>query len=424
MKADPVVQRGQQLFGQYCAGCHGPAGKGDGISGQNLPIKPQDLTVGAQLNPLPDRSCSTSSLTVPSRSGCLRSCPASSRISPISRSKRSSRYVRTLAEPTFNPNGVLPVPAKREGPVQPIFFSHLIHAGSMQIACQYCHADARRSSSAGIPSVERCMGCHKIIAAEGNPEVTKLHGYWERKEPIPWVRVFKVPEFANFTHKPHVQAGVQCQTCHGRIEAMERVSATTGQNLPNDLLNLTGMNVPPTKLTMGWCVECHRSVNVKRSPRDPEHRDAAGAVREGSERKRAGEAERAARMRDLPPLSDGADRHAAVRFRRPPIPDGRGGKGADAMPKARSSHWQRSFARSGQGSTAGSFAPSNPRSTSIIAALRRAPKATVEIGTVEAPGVSCTLVAEVRKGMITRVKPLPCVGCKRRRLAKTKLKGS
>src|SRR5262245_49147421 len=54
MKADPVVQRGQQLFTQYCATCHGPGGKGDGISGQNLPIKPQDLTVGAQLNPLPD----------------------------------------------------------------------------------------------------------------------------------------------------------------------------------------------------------------------------------------------------------------------------------------------------------------------------------------------------------------------------------
>ena len=106
------------------------------------------------------------------------------------------------------------------------------------------------------------MGCHKIIAAEGNPEVGKLQGYWERKEPIPWVRVFKVPEFVQYPHKPHIQAGLQCQTCHGRIEAMERVHATTGQNLPNDLLNLTGMNVPPTTLTMGWCVECHRSVNV------------------------------------------------------------------------------------------------------------------------------------------------------------------
>ncbi len=115
---------------------------------------------------------------------------------------------------------------------------------------------------AGIPSVERCMGCHKIVAAQGNPEVQKLQGYWDRKEPIPWIRVFKVPEYVYFAHKQHVQVGLQCQTCHGRIEAMERVAATTGQNLPNDLLNLAGMNVPPTTLTMGWCVECHRSVNT------------------------------------------------------------------------------------------------------------------------------------------------------------------
>jgi DNA-directed RNA polymerase subunit RPC12/RpoP len=147
--------------------------------------------------------------------------------------------------------------------VQPIFFSHVIHAGSYQIACQYCHAGARRSSAAGVPSVERCMGCHKIVAAEGNPEVKKIHEYWERKEPIPWLRIFKVPEHAQFTHKPHVQAGVQCQTCHGRIEAMERVHAETGQNIINDLKNLAGIPNQPPKLTMGWCIECHRTANAK-----------------------------------------------------------------------------------------------------------------------------------------------------------------
>jgi DNA-directed RNA polymerase subunit RPC12/RpoP len=137
-------------------------------------------------------------------------------------------YVRTLAQPAYDPKGVLPVATTRQGPEQPIFFSHVIHAGSYQIACQYCHSGARRSNAAGVPSVERCMGCHKIVAAEGNPEVKKLHGYWDRQEPIPWVRIFKVPEHAQFTHKQHVQAGVQCQTCHGRIEAMERVHAETG----------------------------------------------------------------------------------------------------------------------------------------------------------------------------------------------------
>ncbi len=261
-KPDAAVQRGQQIFGQYCTPCHGPAGKGDGVSGQNLPIRPQDLTVGAQLNPLPDSFLFNIIANSGQSVGLSPLMPSFTPYLSDVQIHEVIRYVRTLAQPPFDPRGVLPIPAKREGPVQPIFFSHVIHAGSMQMACQYCHANARRSSAAGIPSVERCMGCHKIVAAQGNPEVQKLQGYWDRKEPIPWVRVFKLPEFVDFTHKRHIQVGVQCQTCHGRIETMERVAAVTGQNLPNDLLNLTGMSVPPTTLTMGWCVECHRSANV------------------------------------------------------------------------------------------------------------------------------------------------------------------
>jgi mono/diheme cytochrome c family protein len=262
MKSDPRIQRGQQVFAQYCATCHGAEGKGDGISAQNLPIKPQNLTEGRILNPLPDSFLFGIVAHGAQTVGLSPLMPAFKPHLSDTQINEVIAYVRTLAQPAFDPKAVLPIPAKREGPVQPIFFSHVIHAGSMQISCQYCHVNARRSSAAGIPSVERCMGCHKIIAAQGNPEVQKLHDYWERKEPIPWVRVFKVPEFVYYPHKPHIQAGMQCQTCHGRIEAMERVAAKTGQNLPNDLLNLTGMSVPPTPLTMGWCVECHRSVNV------------------------------------------------------------------------------------------------------------------------------------------------------------------
>jgi mono/diheme cytochrome c family protein len=262
MKVDPKVQRGQQAFTQYCASCHGPEGKGDGISGQNLPIKPQNLAEGRQLNPLPDSFLYSVIAHGAQSVGLSPLMPAFKPYLSDFQIDDVIAYVRTLAQPPFDPKGVLPIPAKREGPVQPIFFSHVIHAGSMQISCQYCHANARRGSAASIPSVERCMGCHKIVAAQGNPEVEKLQGYWERKEPIPWVRVFKVPEFAQFPHNQHIRAGLQCQTCHGRIEAMEQVAAKTGQNIPNDLLNLAGMNVTPTKLTMGWCVECHRAVNA------------------------------------------------------------------------------------------------------------------------------------------------------------------
>ena len=258
-----VLGRGKQMYVQYCASCHGDAGKGDGPGGANLAVKPQDLSVGAVMNPLPDEFLHRIIADGPQSVGL-------SALMPPFRPQLGDRqineiiaYVRTLAQPAYDPAKVLPVTATREGPVQPIFFSHVIHTGSYQIACQYCHAGARRSSAAGVPSVEMCMGCHKIVAAQGNEQVQKLHAYWNKQEPIPWLRVFKVPEYVQFAHKNHIQAGLVCQTCHGRIEAMEQVHAVTGQNMINDAMNLAAMPVPAPTLTMGWCVECHRAVNEK-----------------------------------------------------------------------------------------------------------------------------------------------------------------
>ena len=85
------------------------------------------------------------------------------------------------------------------------------------------------------------MGCHKIIGAQDNPEIGKIHGYSQRGEPIPWVRVFKLPEFTHFPHKPHIRAELACQTCHGPIERMRVVGAQTGPRLVNDLAILVGM---------------------------------------------------------------------------------------------------------------------------------------------------------------------------------------
>jgi mono/diheme cytochrome c family protein len=261
---DVRVQRGKQVYAQYCAHCHGAEGKGDGVSGQALPIKPQNLTEGRVLNPLPDHML----FAVIAQGGqAIGLSPLMQGFKPQLSDPQIHdviAYIRTLAQPPYDPAKVLPVPEKRTGPVQPIFFSHVIHTGSYQIDCQYCHANARRSTPAGLPSVERCMGCHKIVAAQGNPEVQKLQAYWERKEPIPWVRVFKVPEYVYFPHKNHVQAGLACQNCHGRVEALERVNVGSygaGQNTVNDVLNLVGFTPIPPKLTMGWCVECHRAAN-------------------------------------------------------------------------------------------------------------------------------------------------------------------
>jgi Cytochrome c7 and related cytochrome c/Class III cytochrome C family len=159
-------------------------------------------------------------------------------------------------------------PASAKPSVQPINFPHNVHAGTYKIDCQYCHSDARRSEYAGIPSVERCMGCHKITAAD-RPEIKKLAEFAAKRESIPWTRVYKLPEFTYFPHKAHIRAEVACQTCHGPVETMTTVGASTGPTLVNDMLNLVGFRPSPRPLTMGWCVECHRQQNATRRTQAP-----------------------------------------------------------------------------------------------------------------------------------------------------------
>ncbi len=156
-------------------------------------------------------------------------------------------------------------------PVQPLAYSHRLHAGELQIDCQYCHSGAQRSRYAGIPSASVCMNCHRLIKAprsairaeelaaekEGrapekviSPELAKLYqalalddsfltGGGAEQQPIRWERIHQLPDFVYFDHRPHVAAGVQCQKCHGPIETMERVRQMES-------------------LSMGWCIDCHR----------------------------------------------------------------------------------------------------------------------------------------------------------------------
>ncbi len=185
----------------------------------------------------------------------------------------------TLAQSTLAPNGTvdskaprgildaktmgknqsaLAKKAKLDPNLQPIAFSHELHAGKNQIDCQYCHLYARRSNSAGVPPVYVCAGCHQAVATD-RPEVKKVMDYWKRQEPIPWVKVFDLPDFVRFPHQKHVNAqnktfpeGVPCQTCHGEIQTMAVVKKQDKR---------FG--------TMGWCLECHLSVpgvkNAKRA---------------------------------------------------------------------------------------------------------------------------------------------------------------
>lgn len=231
---------GRAIFERYCVACHGAGGKGDGEAAGALPIKPPDLSDGRLMNGIPDDFLAT---VIARGAGAVGLAPQMPGFQPplTDREIRDVvAYIRTLAVPPYRPAPTPAVAYQAPVPVQPIEFSHVIHAGSYRIDCQYCHADARRSAYAGLPSVERCMGCHKIVAAQGNPEVQKLHDYWNRGVPIPWVRIHKVPGFVYFPHKRHVQVGLACQTCHGPVERMQRVA-----------------QVAP--LTMGWCVQCHNS---------------------------------------------------------------------------------------------------------------------------------------------------------------------
>lgn len=123
-------------------------------------------------------------------------------------------------------------------PEQPIKFSHRLHVEQNKIECQYCHSGVNKSPYATIPSVDTCMGCHKVIKTE-SPEIQKLKKHFDDKTPVQWEPVHHLPEHVYFTHERHVKAGVSCQTCHGQVQKMEVVEKMSS-------------------LKMGFCVTCHR----------------------------------------------------------------------------------------------------------------------------------------------------------------------
>jgi mono/diheme cytochrome c family protein len=145
-------------------------------------------------------------------------------------------------------------------PVQPIKFSHQLHAGLNKIDCQYCHSGAFSSKNASIPSLNVCMNCHNYVTAsekyagKTSPEIMKIYSaldynedtqvYGTNTKPVEWIRIHNLPDLAYFNHSQHVSvAGIECQKCHGPIQTMEEVY----QYSP---------------LTMKWCINCHRETEV------------------------------------------------------------------------------------------------------------------------------------------------------------------
>lgn len=134
---------------------------------------------------------------------------------------------------------ILPLDFSESSPVQPIFFSHKVHAGVHEISCRYCHRHVTDSRLAGIPSVADCRSCHLYISMEA-PQIKKLMNYWDKREPIPWVRVNTLPDHVYFPHMMHIRARIDCSHCHGEVASMERITRAAS-------------------LKMGWCLGCHRT---------------------------------------------------------------------------------------------------------------------------------------------------------------------
>jgi len=132
-------------------------------------------------------------------------------------------------------------------PEQPIAYSHALHAGLYKMDCQYCHTGAEKSRHAGVPPSSVCMNCHNQVRLD-SPDVQKLANYVENKQPIPWVRIHRLPDHAFFDHSSHVVAGgLECQECHGPVETMVRVWQQE-------------------TMSMGWCLDCHRRTLQEEKP--------------------------------------------------------------------------------------------------------------------------------------------------------------
>lgn len=131
---------------------------------------------------------------------------------------------------------------------QPIEFDHRHHVKDDAIDCLYCHSEAEKSQHAGIPSTSLCMGCHNQIW-NASPELELLRRSYFTGESIGWVSVYDLPDFVYFNHAIHLDKGIGCSSCHGRVDQMARVYQAT-------------------PMTMGWCLDCHNEPWPHVRPRD------------------------------------------------------------------------------------------------------------------------------------------------------------
>ena len=131
---------------------------------------------------------------------------------------------------------------------QPVQFSHKHHVGDDGIDCRYCHTTVETTASAGIPPTKTCMNCHSQLFSN-SPYLEIVRASWRDNKPLQWTRVHDLPDFAYFNHSIHVNKGVGCATCHGRVDLMPLM-----------------WNV--NSLHMEWCLQCHRNPEAVLRPKD------------------------------------------------------------------------------------------------------------------------------------------------------------
>jgi len=124
-------------------------------------------------------------------------------------------------------------------PKQPVPYSHKFHVGELGMDCRYCHSGVEKSAVAGIPPTQTCMNCHVMVKPTSD-SLKVVKDSWDHNKPIQWVRVHKSPDYVYFDHSAHVNVGVGCKSCHGRIDRMNVVMQTE-------------------PLSMSWCLDCHRN---------------------------------------------------------------------------------------------------------------------------------------------------------------------
>jgi len=133
-------------------------------------------------------------------------------------------------------------------PIQPVAFSHATHAGQLGMDCRYCHTGVEKSWFSNIPASSTCMNCHNQVLKD-DPRLALVRESAQSGRPIPWIQIHKLPDFVYFNHSVHVNRGVSCVECHGRVDQMEEI-----------------YHAKP--FGMSFCLECHRNPGLKLRPPD------------------------------------------------------------------------------------------------------------------------------------------------------------